>query len=61
MENAFQKYFYTDWYAEDLEWLKNDLEFYLNLKKTMVKEIYKKHIEWQVAQLKKLKDNIKNL
>ena len=59
MENAFQKYFYTNWYAEDLEWLKNDLIFCDKIQKPEVKEMYKKHIEWQLEQLEVLKTKIK--
>ena len=61
MENAFQKYLHTMWYSEDLEWLKNDLKFYSQLQKPEVKEMYKKHIEWEVSQLKELKNKLKTL
>ena len=61
MQNALQKYIDTLNYSEDLEWLKNDLKFYIKLQKPEVKEMYKEHIGWEILQLKKLKDNLKNL
>lgn len=61
MKNAYQKYIDTISYSEDLEWLKNDIKFYCQLKKPEVREMYKNHIEWEVSQLKKLKDKIKTL
>lgn len=61
MKNAYEKYIYTNWYSEDLEWLKNDLKFYTQLKNLELKEIYKEHITWEVSQLKKLKANLKTL
>jgi len=61
MKNAFEKYIGTLDYSEDLEWLKNDLKFYNKLQKSEVKEMYKEHISWEISQLKKLKDNLKNL
>lgn len=61
MNNTFEKYLYTVWYSEFLDWFKEDIKFYLSLKKPEVREMYKSHIEWQVLEMKKLKDKIKNL
>lgn len=58
MKNAYQNFKYRSWYLEDLEWLKKDLKFYLTLKKPEVKELYKKHLEWEISELKKLKSKI---
>lgn len=60
MENSYQKFKYTKWYLEDLDWLKKDLNFYATLKLPEVKEMYKKHIEWEISQLRILKDKIKS-
>ncbi len=60
MKNLYEKFFYTNWYLEDLEWFKNDLIFFSHLKKPEVKEMYKRHIEWELAQLKTLKDKLKS-
>ena len=60
MKNAYEKYIQTKFYLEDLEWLKNDLKFYAQIKTQEIKEIYKPHLELEITQLKKLKDIIKN-
>lgn len=61
MNNTFEKYFYTLWLSETLAWFKSDLEFYRNLKKPEVKELYKPHIEWQLLEIQSLKNKIKNI
>ena len=53
------KKLYRIFLANDERWLKKDLEFYKTLQKPEVKEMYLKHIEWQVEQLEVLKDNMK--
>jgi hypothetical protein len=58
MENLIEKQLNNIFYQEDLEWLKKDLVFYTSFKKSKVKEIYKNHIEWEISQLKKLKEKL---
>ena len=60
MKDVFEKYFYTNWYAESLEQLKQDLLFYEELEKPEVKALYWGTIELQRELVEKLKDKIKN-
>jgi len=55
MKDAFEKYFYTDWYAESLEQLRQDLLFYQELKKQEVKLLYWPAIQQQIKLVEKLK------
>jgi hypothetical protein len=59
MENIFYKTLYSIFYQEDLEWLENDMKFYSKLQKPEVKKVYKKVLEEEITQLKKLKAKCK--
>lgn len=59
MQEIFKKHLYTTFYLQDLEWLEQDLVFYSAIKKPDVKELYLPHIQWEISQLKILKDKIK--
>lgn len=61
MFNPLATYFRVVFYAEDLEWLQDELQFYNQLVKPEVKEMYHEHIEWEWEQLKKFEDKIKKL
>lgn len=53
------KKLYKLFLINDEGWLKKDLQFYKTIQKPEVKEMYLKHIEWQVEQLEVLKTKIK--
>lgn len=61
MINALRIYFRVFFYAEDVEWLQDELKFLDSLKKPEVREMYQQYVEWEWDQLKKFEDKIKSL